>query len=97
MCRGFSSRLDAVLHAVTLAFDDYGFGVVQDAVEDGRGRGAVIVEDRRPVLVDLVGGQHDGPAFVAPADDLEEQVGPAPVDGQVAEFIDYQQFRAGRV
>jgi hypothetical protein len=31
---GTISGLDAVLHAVALAFDDDGFGVVQDAVED---------------------------------------------------------------
>ena len=45
-------RIDAVLHAVTLAFDNDGLGVVQDAVEDGRGQRAVIVKDRRPLLVD---------------------------------------------
>ena len=78
-----ASGVDAVLHAVAFAFDDDGLGVVEDAVEDGRGQGAVIVEHRRPVLVDLVGGQHDGAAFVALADDLEQQVGPVLVDGQI--------------
>ena len=34
-----------VLHAEALAFDDDGVGVMQDAVQDGRGQGAVVVED----------------------------------------------------
>ena len=33
---------------------------------------------------------HDGTLLVAPADDLEEQVGAGLVDGQIAEFIDDQ-------
>ncbi len=80
---GAALRADAVLHAVALAFDDQGLGVMQDAVQEGRGQRAVIVEDRRPVLVDLVGRQHYGAALVAMADDLEQQVGPALVNGQI--------------
>ena len=61
--------------------------MVEDAVEDGAGQGAVVVEDAGPVLEDFVGGQDDGPAFVSLADDLEEEVGPAFVDGQIPEFV----------
>ena len=75
------SGLDAVLHAVAFALDDDGLGVVEDAVEDGGGEGGVVVEDGGPVLEDLVGAQDDGAAFVALADDLEEQIGAAFVDG----------------
>jgi hypothetical protein len=61
--------------------------VVEEAVENGGGEGAVVVEDGGPVLEDLVGGQDDGPAFVALTDDLKEQVGAAFVDGQIAQFV----------
>jgi hypothetical protein len=44
-----------ILHAVTLAFDYHGFGVVQEPVQDGAGQGAVVVEDFGPVLIGLVG------------------------------------------
>jgi hypothetical protein len=38
----------------------------------------------RPLLEGLVGGQHNGAAFVALADDLEEKVCAVLVDGQIA-------------
>jgi hypothetical protein len=37
--------LDPVLHTKAFAFDDDGIDMMQDAVKDGRGQGAVIVED----------------------------------------------------
>jgi hypothetical protein len=39
-----------VAHAITAAFDDDGLGVMQQAVEQGRGQGAIVVEDFRPLL-----------------------------------------------
>ena len=89
------SGIDAVFHAVALALDDDGLGVVDDAVEEGGGEGGVIVEDGGPVLVGLIGGQEDRAAFVAVAHDLEEQVGAAFIDGQIAQFVDRQQIGAG--
>src|SRR5665648_730374 len=92
-----ASGFDAVLHAVAPALDDDGFGVVEESVEDGRGEGAVVVEDGRPVFEGLIGGQDDGPAFVALADDLEEQVGAAFVDGQIPQFVADQEIGTGAV
>jgi hypothetical protein len=43
--------VNLVLGAIVLAFDDDRVGVVEDAVEDGGGQGAVVVEDLRPVFV----------------------------------------------
>ena len=67
--------------------------MVKQAVEDGRGQRGIIVEDRRPVLVRLVGSQHDGAALVAFAEDLKEQVGAKFVDRKIAEFVDDEQGR----
>ena len=39
------------------------------------------VKNRRPLFEGLVGGEDDRTAFVALADDLEEQVGAALIDG----------------
>src|SRR5271167_469360 len=61
-----------VLHAEALAFDDDRVGVVQDAVEDGGGQRAVVVEYLGPMFVDAVGGDHHRCALVALADDLEQ-------------------------
>ncbi len=65
--------------------------MVEEAVEDGGGDGGVAVEDGGPVLEGFVGGQDDGAAFVAGADDLEEQVGSALVDGEVADLVEDEQ------
>ena len=56
---------------------------MEEPVEDGGGDAAVVVEDRRPLLVGLVRGQDDGAALVALADDLEEEIGAYLVEGQV--------------
>ena len=66
--------------AVALAFDQNGLGVVQQAVQEGRGQGGVVVEDACPLLVASVGGQQRGASFVAVADDLEQAVGAELVD-----------------
>lgn len=65
--------------------------MVQKAVEDGRGDGGVVVEDARPVLVGGVGGDDHDAALVAGADDLEEQVRPALIHGEVAQLVDDQE------
>ena len=91
------SGLDLVLHSKAGAFDDDRLGVMEEAVQNGGGEGAVVVEDPGPLFEGLVGGQHDGAAFVALADDLEEQIGAVLVDGQVAEFVQDQQSGAGGI
>src|SRR5215472_11920205 len=63
---------------------------MEDAIEDGGGQGAVVVEDLRPVFVGAVGGDHHRGALVALADDLEQQVGAVLIDREVAELVDNQ-------
>jgi hypothetical protein len=57
--------------------------VVEKPVEDSGGDGGVAVEDGWPLFESPVGGQHDGTAFVAGADDLEEDVRAVLLDRQV--------------
>ena len=57
--------------------------VVQDAVEDGGGDDA-IAEHVSPAAERLVAGEDERPLLVAPADELEEQVGTALVDREVS-------------
>jgi hypothetical protein len=84
---GEFSGLYAVFHAVACAFDKDDFGVVKEAVEDGGGNGAVAVKDSGPLLEGFVGGEHDGAALVALADDLEKEVGAALIDGKIADLV----------
>ena len=65
--------------------------MVEQPVEDGGGQGRIVVEDLGPVLEYAIGGDRDRGAFVALADDLEQQVGPGLVDGEIAEFVEDQQ------
>ena len=79
-----------ILHPKAAAFDDDRLGVMKEPVQNRRREGAVIVEDAGPLFERLVGGQHDGAALVALADDLEKQIGAVLVDGQVADLIQNQ-------
>lgn len=69
--------------------------VVEEPVEHGGGDGGVAVEDGGPLFEGLVRGQDNGAALVAGADDLEEQIGSALVDGQVADFVENEQGGVG--
>jgi len=61
--------------------------MVQEAIEQGRSQGSVIVEDLGPVFKGAIGGDNDGALFVALADDLEQQVGAGLIDRQVSQFV----------
>ena len=69
--------------------------MVEKAVKDGGGDGGVAVEDGGPLFEGFIGGEDDGTAFVAGADDLEEEVGSALVDGQVANFVQDEKSGSG--
>src|SRR5439155_9727661 len=68
--------------------------MVEHAIEDGGGDDAV-AEDIAPAAEGLVAGQDERPLLVAAADQLEEQVGAALVDRQVADLVDDQEPRHG--
>ena len=62
--------------------------MVEQPVEDGGSQGGVVVEDFGPFSVDAIGRDDGRAAFVALADDLEQQVGAGFVDGQISEFVE---------
>ena len=74
-----------VFHAEALALDDDGFCVVEEAIEDGGGNAAVVIEDGGPGFVRLVSRDDGGAAFVTLADDLEEQVGAGLVERKIVQ------------
>jgi hypothetical protein len=75
-----------MFHPEDLALDDDGLSPVQHAVEDGRSHAGIVVEDFRPALERLVGRDDDGAAFIALANDLEEQVGGDLVEREIPEL-----------
>ena len=84
---------DAVFHPITGALDEHRLGVMKQPIEDRGRNGAIAIEDGRPLLEGFVGGQNDRTALVALADDLEEQVGAALVDGQVTDLVQNERRR----
>ncbi len=83
--------LDLVLHAKTFSFDDHGLGVMEQPIQDGGGQGAVMVEDRGPILEGAVRGNHDRPLFVPQTDDLEEQIRSSLINGEIASLVKDEQ------
>jgi len=86
-CRAGALVLVFFVPAEALAFNDDGFGVVQQSIEERRGECTVVVEDLDPRLVRSIGGEYDRSTLVALADDLEEQIGAALVDREVSELV----------
>ena len=84
------SAFDAVFHAVAGAFNYDGFGMMKKSIEDGGGNSAIAVEDSRPLFEGFVGGKDDGAAFVTLANDLEEKVGSALVNGEVTDLVEHE-------
>ena len=89
MQRGLTLKL--VFHPEALAFDDDGVSMMQQPIQDRGGQGAVMVEDRGPLLKSAVGGKNDRPLFIAQGDDLEEQIGAYLVNREVPELIEDEQ------
>src|SRR5262245_4539142 len=87
--RGLTLQL--VFHAETLAFDNHRLGVMQQPIQDGRGEGAVIVENLGPLLEGAVRGDDNRPLFIAQRDDLEEEIRSRLVNGEIAEFVQDEQ------
>ena len=48
--------LELIFHTEALAFDDDGVGMMQQPIQDRGGQGAIMVEDRGPLLEGAVGG-----------------------------------------
>src|SRR5262249_33508485 len=71
---------ELVLQPVGVAADVDGDGMVQDPVQDGRGDHGV-AKDLAPAAEALAAREDQGAALGAAADELEEEVGPGPVDG----------------
>jgi len=63
---------------------------VSDAVQECAGQ-AFVNEDLGPLFEGQVGGHDDALAFVGATNDLEEEFGTGFGEGNVAEFVEYEQ------
>src|SRR5690606_29522781 len=70
--------------------------VVDDAIDERGGAGRVR-EDGGPLLEREVGGEHEALSLVTTADDLEEEIGVAVIEGEIAELVDDEEALLGVV
>ena len=70
--------------------------MVGEAVQQGTGE-AFRSEHPGPLIEGQVGGDQDGAALVALAEDLEEEFRPGGGQGDEAQFVDDQQAEAGQI
>ena len=81
-----SMRSEAIAGALDLDDD----GVVEEAIEQCGGDDRV-AEDVAPFREAAIRGENHGALFVAGVDQLEEEVGAAVADRQIADLVDDQQ------
>jgi hypothetical protein len=65
---------------------------MQQSVEN-RGGQDLVAEDGAPLRHDLIGGDEQAAALVAPRDELKEEMGAPPFKRQVAELVDDEELR----
>ena len=83
---------DSVFHTIAFTFNDYGFAMMEDTVQDGGGEGGIIIEDSGPLFERFIGGNANGTVFVAFADDLEKQIGAGFINGHITEFVKHKEL-----
>lgn len=66
--------------------------MVQQPIQD-RGRNDRIAEHLAPRAEALIARQNEGAPFIATRDELEEQVGPLPINRDIPDFIDAEDLR----
>ena len=79
---------DVVVHAETLACDDHSLRVMEQPIQDGRGQGAVMGEERGPLLEGAVRGEKDRPVCLAQTDDWEAQISASLGNGESAPRVE---------
>ena len=89
MERGLS--FDLIFHADTLACDNDGLGVRQQALQDGSGQGAVSMKNLGLFLAGALRGAHHRALLIAQRDDLEEQRSACLVKREGAECVEDEQ------
>ena len=67
--------------------------MMHQPVDQGRGQGVVHIKEGAPFPEGSIRGQDDRSGFVTGSDHLEQQVGPALVDRQIAQLIKEEKLR----
>ena len=79
------SCLPLLSQSIALAFDIDRDGMVEEPVENRRGDNR-IPEDLAPGAEALIAGEQNRALLIASRDELEEQVGPLPINGDIPDL-----------
>src|SRR6516162_390072 len=79
-----------VFHAIAVSINNDPLPVIHQPVDQGRGQGVVHVEEFAPFPERSIRGDHDRSHFITGGDNLEQQIGPTLVDGQIAQLIEQE-------
>ena len=85
-----AGRSAFILHSAAVTFNDDDLAMMNNPVEDSACYRIVIVENHGPLLENPVGCEEGGSALVSCGYNLEKQIGPLLVDGNVTQFVDAQ-------
>ncbi len=77
-----------VFHPIARSLNDDRLPVMHQPVDQGRCQGVVHIKQGAPLPEGSIRGQHDRSGFITGSDHLEQQIGPALVDGQIAQLIE---------
>ena len=75
-------------HPIAVSLNDDRLPVMHQPVDQGRGQGVVHVKQGAPFPEGSIRRKHDRSGFITGGDHLEQQIGSALVDGQIAQLIE---------
>jgi len=90
---GWIGRVVFVFHAIAVSFDNECLPVMHQPVDQGCGQCVVHIKQGAPFPEGSIRGQDDRSGFITGSNHLEQQVGPALVDRQIAQLIKEENLR----
>jgi hypothetical protein len=77
-----------VSHSIARSLNNDRLSVMHQPVDQGRCQRVVHIKEGAPFPEGSIRGEHDRSDFITGGDNLEQQIGPALVDGQIAQLIE---------
>jgi len=70
--------------------------MMNEAINDGRGKDIIVIQDFPPISEGSVGGNHHGATFIPVGDDLKQKFCPLLVHREIAQLINDKQLGGGK-
>ena len=73
-----------LFYSIAVSFDLHQLTMMDKAIDGGRSKGVVVVQDAAPISERSVRGNNDGSTFIPVRDDLKQEFGALLVHGEIA-------------